>query len=124
MEGLSELATIYPNVKILHFEVDLRNNRLDFKVVFCTSNLFQGIVSMDNPRVLLFVIFFLWLFFSFVSKMVQGGCHTTVFYWLVLQVYQAPWWRQQGTLLQESQKRYYATLSVVTSPQSSARTMV
>ncbi|XP_072984424.1 DNA mismatch repair protein MSH4 isoform X3 [Typha latifolia] len=31
MEGLSELATIYPNVKILHFEVDLRNNRLDFK---------------------------------------------------------------------------------------------
>lgn len=33
MEDLSELATIYPNVKILHFEVDLRNNRLDFKVV-------------------------------------------------------------------------------------------
>ncbi|WOL03537.1 DNA mismatch repair protein MSH4 isoform X1 [Canna indica] len=31
MEGLSEMATIYPNVKILHFEVDLRNNRLDFK---------------------------------------------------------------------------------------------
>ncbi|KAG8100061.1 hypothetical protein GUJ93_ZPchr0013g35960 [Zizania palustris] len=31
MEGLSELATIYPNVKILHFEVDLRNDRLDFK---------------------------------------------------------------------------------------------
>ncbi|XP_051216073.1 DNA mismatch repair protein MSH4 isoform X3 [Lolium perenne] len=31
MEGLSELATMYPNVKILHFEVDLRNNRLDFK---------------------------------------------------------------------------------------------
>ncbi|XP_010933638.1 DNA mismatch repair protein MSH4 [Elaeis guineensis] len=31
MEDLSELATIYPNVKILHFEVDLRNNRLDFK---------------------------------------------------------------------------------------------
>ncbi|WOL04322.1 hypothetical protein Cni_G13043 [Canna indica] len=30
MEGLSEMATIYPNVKILHFEVDLRNNRLDF----------------------------------------------------------------------------------------------
>ncbi|RZR73372.1 hypothetical protein BHM03_00023296, partial [Ensete ventricosum] len=33
MEGLSEMATIYPNVKILHFEVDLRNNRLDFKDV-------------------------------------------------------------------------------------------
>uniref|UniRef100_A0A0E0Q8C2 DNA mismatch repair proteins mutS family domain-containing protein n=1 Tax=Oryza rufipogon TaxID=4529 RepID=A0A0E0Q8C2_ORYRU len=32
MESLSELATIYPNVKILHFEVDLRNDRLDFKV--------------------------------------------------------------------------------------------
>ncbi|OEL24925.1 DNA mismatch repair protein MSH4 [Dichanthelium oligosanthes] len=31
MEGLSELATMYPNVKILHFEVDLRNDRLDFK---------------------------------------------------------------------------------------------
>ena len=32
MERLSELATMYPNVKILHFEVDLRNDRLDFKV--------------------------------------------------------------------------------------------
>ncbi|CAL5062750.1 unnamed protein product [Urochloa decumbens] len=31
MEGLSELATMYPNVKILHFDVDLRNDRLDFK---------------------------------------------------------------------------------------------
>lgn len=31
MEKLSELATIYPNVKILHFDVDVRNNRLDFK---------------------------------------------------------------------------------------------
>lgn len=31
MEGLSELATMYPNVKTLHFEVNLRNNRLDFK---------------------------------------------------------------------------------------------
>ncbi|GLT35109.1 hypothetical protein SLA2020_095880 [Shorea laevis] len=31
MENLSELATIYPNVKILHFKVDVRNNRLDFK---------------------------------------------------------------------------------------------
>ncbi|KAG6636002.1 hypothetical protein CIPAW_11G081300 [Carya illinoinensis] len=31
MENLSELATIYPNVKILHFQVDIRNNRLDFK---------------------------------------------------------------------------------------------
>lgn len=32
MENLSELATIYPNVKILHFQVDLRNSHLDFKV--------------------------------------------------------------------------------------------
>lgn len=32
MENLSELAPIYPNVKILHFHVDIRNNRLDFKV--------------------------------------------------------------------------------------------
>ncbi|XP_038678894.1 DNA mismatch repair protein MSH4 isoform X2 [Tripterygium wilfordii] len=31
MENLSELATIYPNVKTLHFHVDLHNNRLDFK---------------------------------------------------------------------------------------------
>lgn len=31
MENISELATIYPNVKILHFYVDIRNNRLDFK---------------------------------------------------------------------------------------------
>ncbi|KAJ4954814.1 hypothetical protein NE237_011597 [Protea cynaroides] len=31
MENLSELATIYPNVKILHFDVDVKNNRLDFK---------------------------------------------------------------------------------------------
>ncbi|GJN07432.1 hypothetical protein PR202_ga25264 [Eleusine coracana subsp. coracana] len=31
MEGLSELSTMYPNVRILHFEVDLRNDRLDFK---------------------------------------------------------------------------------------------
>lgn len=33
MENLSELATVYPNVKILHFHVDVKNNRLDFKVV-------------------------------------------------------------------------------------------
>ncbi|XAR70476.1 hypothetical protein NMG60_11027331 [Bertholletia excelsa] len=31
MENLSQLATIYPNVKILHFHVDIKNNRLDFK---------------------------------------------------------------------------------------------
>ncbi|XP_059644121.1 DNA mismatch repair protein MSH4 [Cornus florida] len=31
MENLSELATIYPNVKILHFHVDIKNNHLDFK---------------------------------------------------------------------------------------------
>lgn len=34
MENLSELATIYPNVKILHFDVDIKNSRLDFKVIF------------------------------------------------------------------------------------------
>lgn len=34
MENISELATIYPNVKILHFHVDLKNNHLDFKVLF------------------------------------------------------------------------------------------
>ncbi|XP_077235396.1 MUTS-like protein 4 isoform X2 [Tasmannia lanceolata] len=31
MENLAELASMYPNVKILHFEVDVNNNRLDFK---------------------------------------------------------------------------------------------
>ncbi|KAL2348173.1 hypothetical protein Fmac_002173 [Flemingia macrophylla] len=31
MENMSELATIYPNVKILYFHVDLKNNHLDFK---------------------------------------------------------------------------------------------
>ncbi|KAI8529854.1 hypothetical protein RHMOL_Rhmol11G0006600 [Rhododendron molle] len=31
MENLSELATIYPNAKILHFHVDVKSNRLDFK---------------------------------------------------------------------------------------------
>ncbi|CAN0908447.1 DNA mismatch repair protein MSH4 [Linum grandiflorum] len=31
MENLAELAVIYPNVKILHFDVDIQNNRLDFK---------------------------------------------------------------------------------------------
>lgn len=36
MERLSELSTMYPNVKILHFEVDLRNDRLDFK--FCLKD--------------------------------------------------------------------------------------
>lgn len=39
MENLSELATIYPNAKILHFHVDIKSNRLDFK--------FQ---LMDGPR--------------------------------------------------------------------------
>ncbi|KAE9596763.1 putative flavonoid 3',5'-hydroxylase [Lupinus albus] len=33
MENLSQLAPIYPNVKILHFHVDLKNNHIDFKVV-------------------------------------------------------------------------------------------
>ncbi|KAF5207876.1 Dna mismatch repair protein msh4 [Thalictrum thalictroides] len=32
MENLSELATVYPNVKIHHFHVDVNNNRLSFKV--------------------------------------------------------------------------------------------
>lgn len=31
MENLSELVTVYSNVKILHFDVDIKNNRLDFK---------------------------------------------------------------------------------------------
>lgn len=31
MEKLSQVASIYPNVKILHFNVEVKNNRLDFK---------------------------------------------------------------------------------------------
>ncbi|KAL2518149.1 DNA mismatch repair protein MSH4 [Abeliophyllum distichum] len=31
IKNLSELATIYPNLKILHFHVDVKNNRMDFK---------------------------------------------------------------------------------------------
>ncbi|VFQ64713.1 unnamed protein product [Cuscuta campestris] len=31
MENLSELATLYPNVKMLHFYVEVKNNRMDFK---------------------------------------------------------------------------------------------
>ncbi|CAA0823128.1 DNA mismatch repair protein MSH4 [Striga hermonthica] len=31
MENLSELATIYPNVKIVHFDVEVKNKRMDFK---------------------------------------------------------------------------------------------
>ncbi|KAK4794789.1 hypothetical protein SAY86_012783 [Trapa natans] len=31
MEAMTELATIYPNAKISHFDVDVKNNRLDFK---------------------------------------------------------------------------------------------
>uniref|UniRef100_A0A0R0HI55 DNA mismatch repair proteins mutS family domain-containing protein n=1 Tax=Glycine max TaxID=3847 RepID=A0A0R0HI55_SOYBN len=33
MENISELVTMYPNVKILHFDVELKNNHLDFKEV-------------------------------------------------------------------------------------------
>ncbi|KAL0329488.1 UNVERIFIED_CONTAM: DNA mismatch repair protein MSH4 [Sesamum radiatum] len=31
MENLSELATIYPNVKIVHFDVEIKNKHMDFK---------------------------------------------------------------------------------------------
>ncbi|KAL6501585.1 hypothetical protein OROGR_026718 [Orobanche gracilis] len=31
MENLSELTTIYPNVKIVHFDVEIKNKRMDFK---------------------------------------------------------------------------------------------
>ena len=40
MENLSELATIYPNVNILHFHVEVKNNRLDFKVVHVACFIF------------------------------------------------------------------------------------
>ena len=47
MENLSELAPIYPNVKILHFHVDIRNNRLDFKVGY----LFYFLFILDEIQV-------------------------------------------------------------------------
>ncbi|KZV50718.1 hypothetical protein F511_19630 [Dorcoceras hygrometricum] len=43
MENLSELATMYPNVKIVHLNVDIKNNRMDFKASF----FFQ---LKDGPR--------------------------------------------------------------------------
>lgn len=83
MENLSELATIYPNVKILHFHVDIRNNRLDFKVeisgfLFFYSSFFT----------LLFLFLFLFLpltgsliyLLSLNSRMVQDMYHIMVYY--------------------------------------------
>ena len=52
MENLSELATIYPNVKILHFYVDIRNSRLDFKVIFpfffCSNRKFAAFSDLNS----------------------------------------------------------------------------
>ncbi|KAF3772335.1 DNA mismatch repair protein [Nymphaea thermarum] len=31
MEKLTELVTLYPNVKVLHFQVNVKNGRLDFQ---------------------------------------------------------------------------------------------
>ncbi|XP_051114456.1 DNA mismatch repair protein MSH4 [Andrographis paniculata] len=31
MENLSELATIYPNVKVVHFGIEIKSNRMEFK---------------------------------------------------------------------------------------------
>ncbi|CAN6487295.1 unnamed protein product [Victoria cruziana] len=31
MEKLNELATLYPNAKVLHFQVNVKKDRLDFK---------------------------------------------------------------------------------------------
>ena len=82
MENLSELATIYPNVKILHFHVDIRNNRLDFKVEI------SGFLSF----ILAFLHCFFFFFFFFPltgsliylislnSRMVQDMYHIMVFY--------------------------------------------
>ncbi|KNA15413.1 hypothetical protein SOVF_098510 [Spinacia oleracea] len=57
MENLSELATLYPNVKILHFHVDIRNNRLDFKFQLKDGPrhiphyglLLAGVAGLPNP---------------------------------------------------------------------------
>ena len=56
MENLSELATIYPNVKILHFHVDIRNNRLDFKVEISGFLFFYS--SFFTLLLFLFLFFF------------------------------------------------------------------
>lgn len=45
MENLSELATINHNAKILHFHVDVKSNRLDFKVILL-SFLLMGKFSL------------------------------------------------------------------------------
>ncbi|KAL2903082.1 DNA mismatch repair protein MSH4 [Bienertia sinuspersici] len=55
MENLSDLATLYPNVKILHFHVDIRNNRLDFKLKDGPRHiphyglLLAGVAGLPNP---------------------------------------------------------------------------
>ncbi|CAO2819470.1 unnamed protein product [Amaranthus hypochondriacus] len=57
MENLSDLATLYPNVKILHFHVDIKNNRLDFKFQLKDGPrhiphyglLLAGVAGLPNP---------------------------------------------------------------------------
>jgi DNA mismatch repair protein MSH4 len=39
MERLSELASIYPNVKVCHFQVNVRDNRMDFKFLLKEGHL-------------------------------------------------------------------------------------
>lgn len=59
MENLSELVTVYPNVKILHFDVDIKNNRLDFKVGFFRFD--SKILSLESW---FFAILFYFYFFQ------------------------------------------------------------
>lgn len=99
MEGLSEMATIYPNVKILHFEVDLRNNRLDFKVTIWQFNFIKNF--MMTP----FCVPNLLLVISSISRMVHAMCHIMAFFWLEWLVYQVLWLKQRGSLQQRLQKR-------------------
>lgn len=79
MENLSELATIYPNVKILHFHVDIRNNRLDFKVeisgfLFFYSSFFTLLfLFLPLTGSLIYLL-------SLNSRMVQDMYHIMVYY--------------------------------------------
>ncbi|KAH9301213.1 hypothetical protein KI387_012796, partial [Taxus chinensis] len=48
MERLPELASIYPNVKVCHFQVDVKENRMDFKF-----SLKEGHISVPHYGLLL-----------------------------------------------------------------------
>lgn len=50
MENLSELATIYPNVKVVHFDVEIKNKHMDFKVICLPGYNITDNGSMSNTK--------------------------------------------------------------------------